>query len=166
MRVMSCATADEDPTALQNYASWLLNIGNSLFNSAGNELFLPEDPCTPPEMLWTFKKPIQQQKARMILSCQQISLNPARLQKHNLVLKSNMPAMLIRNLNAHRGLCNGIRLLVRSVLTTKSLRLTLSYLVLFLNPSLSHKNPEEALRKETFLLIVLVANFQLTVPLL
>eukprot|EP00965_Chrysotila_dentata_P069862 2307836-Pleurochrysis_carterae.AAC.1 len=47
MRVKSCATAGEDPTALQNYASWLLNIGHGLLNSADNELLLPQHLCMP-----------------------------------------------------------------------------------------------------------------------
>lgn len=168
MRVKSCATAGEDPTALQNYASWLLNIGNGLLNSADNELLLPEHLCMPPaSSLSTFLNWVLPDLAnnltnptwiaeRAILAPHHCdvddlnssiiadipgdawdlysadsaakdenvlnvptellnSLNPAGLQKHHLVLKPNMPVMLIRNLNANRGLCNGTRLLVRSV---------------------------------------------------
>ena len=43
------------------------------------------------------------------------SLNPRGLPPHELVLKENCPVILLRNLNPTKGLCNGIRLIVRKL---------------------------------------------------
>jgi ATP-dependent DNA helicase PIF1 len=41
------------------------------------------------------------------------SLTPNGLPAHELIVKKNCPAMLLRNLDPHKGLCNGTRLIVR-----------------------------------------------------
>lgn len=42
------------------------------------------------------------------------SLNPSGMSPHKLELKTNIPVMLLRNLNATHGLANGTRLIVKA----------------------------------------------------
>jgi hypothetical protein len=50
------------------------------------------------------------------------SLHPSGFPPHLLVLKRNMPVMLLRNINAARGLCNGTRLIVIDVINKTTLK--------------------------------------------
>ncbi|OCT67511.1 hypothetical protein XELAEV_18038809mg [Xenopus laevis] len=43
------------------------------------------------------------------------TINPAGLPQHNLILKVGTIVMLLRNLNTKQGLCNGTRLVVKSM---------------------------------------------------
>ena len=42
-------------------------------------------------------------------------LNISGLPQHELILKNNMPVMLMRNIDKERGLCNGTRVIVKSL---------------------------------------------------
>ena len=50
------------------------------------------------------------------------SLHPTGFPAHELILKRNMPVMLLRNINAARGLCNGTRLIVLDVINRTVLK--------------------------------------------
>ena len=50
------------------------------------------------------------------------SLHPTGFPAHELILKRNMPVMLLRNINAARGLCNGTRLIVLDVINRTTLK--------------------------------------------
>ena len=43
------------------------------------------------------------------------TLNLTGLPQHEIILKKNMPVMLMRNINKERGLCNGTRLIVKQL---------------------------------------------------
>eukprot|EP00965_Chrysotila_dentata_P057911 1919712-Pleurochrysis_carterae.AAC.1 len=49
------------------------------------------------------------------------SLTIAGIPKHKISFKTNMPLMLMRNLDASNGLCNGTRLLTKRVINGRLL---------------------------------------------
>ena len=49
------------------------------------------------------------------------TLTPNGFPTHNLILKAGQPLMLLRNLNARQGLCNGTRLIYERALDNKLL---------------------------------------------
>ena len=54
------------------------------------------------------------------------TLCPTGLPRHQLILKPGMPLMLLRNLNAKAGLCNGTKLIFHRVLDNKLLECSIS----------------------------------------
>ena len=54
------------------------------------------------------------------------TLCPTGMPRHQLILKPGMPLMLLRNLNARAGLCNGTKLIFHRVLDSKLLECSIS----------------------------------------